>query len=271
MKEEIYNFLKQKLKLKLSKEKTKVTHVNDGFKFLGFEIKRGRGGGGSMRSRKLIPRESVEKIIEKIRKTTEAYTHRDSVNAKILALNRIIRGWCQYYQYASKTSVQFGKVEHYTFWRMGHWLGRKFQISIREVMRRYRKENTFANGEYRLMKATEIKTKRYRKSARKPNPYTEQEVRIRRERLLQESHWTGWEPRAGMNDLRPQVMERDGHVCQMCEKAVRRHTAHIDHIKPVRRFKRPVEANRMENLWTLCIACHKEKTETDRQMESRMR
>jgi RNA-directed DNA polymerase len=271
MREEICNFLNQKLRLKLSKEKTKVTHVNDGFKFLGFEIKRGPGRGGSMKSRKLIPKEAVEKIIEKIRMTTEPYTHQDSVNAKILALNRIIRGWCQYYQYSSKTSVQFAKVEYYTFWRMAHWLGRKFQLRIPEVMRRYCKQNTLASGEYRLLKATEIKTKFYRKSARKPNPYTELEARITRERLAQESHWTGREQRPGMNDLRPLVIEREGHVCQMCDKEVSSHTAQVDHIRPVRRFKRPVEANQMENLWTLWQACHKEKTETDRQMESRVR
>ena len=74
-----------------------------------------------------------------------------------------------------------------------------------------------------------------------------------------------------MGDIRPFVIERDGNVCQMCEKEVSNHTAQVDHIKPVRRFKRPVDANRLENLWTLCIGCHKEKTETDRQMESRMR
>jgi group II intron reverse transcriptase/maturase len=96
MKEEIDAFLANKLRLKLSKEKTKVTHINDGFRFLGFEIKRGRGRGASMRTRKLIPKEAVEKVIERIKTTTQPHTYQDSVNAKILALNRIIGGWCRY-------------------------------------------------------------------------------------------------------------------------------------------------------------------------------
>ena len=36
MREELYEFLKTQLHLELSKEKTQITHLNDGFKFLGF-------------------------------------------------------------------------------------------------------------------------------------------------------------------------------------------------------------------------------------------
>lgn len=35
--------------------------------------------------------------------------------------------------------------------------------------------------------------------------------------------------------------------------------------------KRPVDANRLENLQTLCVPCHARKTELDRQRESRVR
>jgi 5-methylcytosine-specific restriction endonuclease McrA len=46
----------------------------------------------------------------------------------------------------------------------------------------------------------------------------------------------------------------------------------VDHIRPVRRFKQPVDANNPENLQTLCVeTCHKGKTKFDRQMESRVR
>ena len=67
------------------------------------------------------------------------------------------------------------------------------------------------------------------------------------------------------------VLKRDGYICQICDKPVTAETAEVDHIKRVSRFKRPVDANRLENLWTLCIGCHREKTKSERQMESRMR
>jgi 5-methylcytosine-specific restriction endonuclease McrA len=74
-----------------------------------------------------------------------------------------------------------------------------------------------------------------------------------------------------MMDLRNLVVKRDGFACRMCREAVTYETAQVDHIRPVRYYKRPVDANRLENLWTLCARCHKEKTENDRQRESRVR
>jgi 5-methylcytosine-specific restriction endonuclease McrA len=73
-----------------------------------------------------------------------------------------------------------------------------------------------------------------------------------------------------MADLRLLVIEYDNARCQMCGAVVDFETAQVDHIIPVRRFKRPIDANTLGNLWTLCVKCHAEKTQLDRQMESRM-
>jgi group II intron reverse transcriptase/maturase len=268
IKEELYRFLKGNLRVNLSKEKTRITHLNDGFNFLGFKIKRSQGNKG-MTTKVLIAREAVEKLRDKIKIATASTSHRDSVNSKILALNRIISGWCRYYQYTSKANTTFNRVVHEGFWCMAHWLGRKYQLSIPEVMKRYRRGNTIATREYRLKEAAEFPTLAYKKRFLKENPYTTQRT-ILREELPQERYWTGYESRPGMADLRMMILKRDRYACQMCDKAVTSHTSEIDHIKPVRRFKKPVDANTPGNLWTLCIPCHREKSEQDRQMESRM-
>jgi len=85
LKEELYTFLQQDLKLTLSKEKTKVTNLNDGFKFLGFWVQR-RPGSEKMGTKILIPSEAVDKVINKIAETTDKTSFSDSANAKILAL-----------------------------------------------------------------------------------------------------------------------------------------------------------------------------------------
>jgi hypothetical protein len=46
MKQELSIFLRTELKLTLSDEKTKITHLNDGFEFLGFRILRCRAAPG---------------------------------------------------------------------------------------------------------------------------------------------------------------------------------------------------------------------------------
>jgi hypothetical protein len=269
LKEELCSFLKQKLRLDLSLEKTKVTHLNDGFKFLGFWLQR-RVGGEGMTTKVVIPKESVKRFFNKVKAVTDPSTHRDSVNAKIIALNRVISGWCRYYQYTSKASTQFHKISNEVFWRMAHWLGRKFKLSMPRVMRRYYRDRTFATDQYSLKLPGEFTTRIYRVRFLKANPYTEQ-IAVLREEVARESNWLGTEPRPGLSDLRPIVLQRDGYVCQMCDRSVTAHTCQIDHVRPVRRFKRAVDANVVENLWTLCIECHKEKTKMDRQMESRMR
>ena len=91
LKQELSTFLGERLRLKLSEEKTKITHLNDGFSFLGFKVKRCLGQYG-IRTRVLIPKEAIGKLRDKIKAATDPGTHQDSVNSKILA-NQISRQW----------------------------------------------------------------------------------------------------------------------------------------------------------------------------------
>ena len=97
MREELYQFLKGSLRLELSKEKTKITHLNDGFNFLGFRIHRGQGNSG-ITTKIVIPNEAMDKVRAKIQVALAPSSHQDSIQTKIMGLNRLTRGWCQYYQ-----------------------------------------------------------------------------------------------------------------------------------------------------------------------------
>jgi len=72
----------------------------------------------------------------------------------------------------------------------------------------------------------------------------------------------------GWNRLREAVRRRDGYRCQMCgavEEAGHQHDVH--HKVPFRAFHSAVEANRMDNLISLCPACHR-KAEQNVRMRS---
>lgn len=269
LKEELASFLSKGLRLKLSEEKTKITHLNDGFDFLGFRLQRCLGQKG-MTTKILIPEKSVTRFRDKIKEATDATTHRDSIQTKIIALNRIISGWCRYYQYTSWASTEFHHLGHFVYWRMVHWLGRKFKIRTPEIMRRYNRDGYLATQDVRLILPNEFTSKSYRERFFKPNPYTTRKVEKGREELYYLSYWSGYETRPGAADIRLSVIKRDGYTCQLCEKRITAEASEVDHIKPVRRFKRPVDANEPGNLWTLCIECHQWKTKSDQQMESRM-
>ncbi len=229
MRQEVNNFLAQDLRLTLSMEKTKVTHLNDGFDFLGFTSRRGMGHNG-MTTKALISQKGVEKHLETIKAATAPDTHEDSVVVRIKALNRIIAGWCRYYQYTSKASTQFRELEHATFWRLAHWLGRKFQLSMPQVLTRFYEDGPLGEGDVRLVRHTDFPTQQYKKRFLKPNPYTTQEC-IGRERLPNENPWLGFEHRPGWADLRLQALERDHWTCLFCKQAVTSETAQVDHVR----------------------------------------
>jgi RNA-directed DNA polymerase len=269
LRDELHAFLSESLRLTLSMEKTKVTHLNDGFDFLGFTLRRCMGS-RKVGVKTLISRKGIQRHRDILRAATAPGTQADSVRSKILALNRIIAGWCRYYQYTSKASTQFGELENATFWLVVNWLARKHRLRMPEALRRFRRNTGLGVEGAELLRHTRFHTLSYKRRLRKPNPYTTQEV-ISREELLDTAPLTGHEARPGMMDLRPLVLQRDQYRCRRCKEPVTASTCAVDHVRPVRCFKRPVEANYLENLRTLCLPCHQKKTEEDRRRESRMR
>lgn len=72
----------------------------------------------------------------------------------------------------------------------------------------------------------------------------------------------------GWNRLRDSVRQRDGYRCQVCGTIESEHRQHDVHHKiPFRQFRSLAEANRMDNLVTLCPACH-HKAEANLHMKS---
>ncbi len=57
--------------------------------------------------------------------------------------------------------------------------------------------------------------------------------------------------------LRELVRARDDYRCQICGTPESGRAFHVHHIQPFRSFADPREANRLENLITLCPACHR--------------
>ena len=66
MKEELKDVLDH-MGLKLSEEKTKVTHITEGFQFLGYWITRSMGGRGKMVPKVLIPESAIIRFQHTIR------------------------------------------------------------------------------------------------------------------------------------------------------------------------------------------------------------
>ncbi len=127
-------FLEGELKLTLNMEKTHITHVNDGFVFLGHRIIRKRGPRGRMRPVTTIPWEKYRGFAERlVRQLSSNY----SMNRMDLleSLNRQIAGWAAFYQYTDYTATMFVKLDRTLFWKFGYWLARKYRRGFPALMR----------------------------------------------------------------------------------------------------------------------------------------
>ena len=272
MRQELHQFLKANLKLELSLEKTKVTHVDDGFKFLGFWLQRRVGRNGKRVPKILIPQEAPRALLGKIRRALNPATHRDSVKTKVIALNRIIQGWGRYYQYTSSPKAVFHKLDYHVFWLMAHWLGRKYQLSIPKVLQRFHRGSSLGTATLTVAHLSELPTKRYLARVI-PNPYlVPPDQKLWREDLFSlDAFWNGIERRPGQTDWRDHVIERDGPVCRVCDSEYPVWELELDHIQPRGRYKRADDADHLENFQLLCSIHHQTKTQKSRHVLSRMK
>jgi RNA-directed DNA polymerase len=113
----IATFLKER-GLEFSQEKTKITHIEEGFDFLGQTLRKFDG--------KLLIRPSKDNIkafLTKVREVVRTNKQATAGNL-ILKLNPVIRGWTNYHQHVVSKQV-FGVVDNAIFKTLWHWAKRR--------------------------------------------------------------------------------------------------------------------------------------------------
>jgi RNA-directed DNA polymerase len=117
--------------LALSPEKTRVTHIEEGFDFLGQHLRK--------HNRKLLvtpSRRNVRTFLEKVRALIRANC--TSTQADLIhALNRVVLGWVMYHRHVVATRT-FRKVDHVLWHRLWRWARRRHQNKTADwVLHRY--------------------------------------------------------------------------------------------------------------------------------------
>jgi RNA-directed DNA polymerase len=133
-KQEIRDFLANELHLELSEEKTHITHVNDGFDFLGFHIQRCKPEG-----RWVVHLRPTDKAKERVKGkikdlTTRSWTWMDEYS-RMTTLNAIVKGWAEYYKHTSLLE-DIEEITRYTWFRYLGWLLKKHKGRNSSIPRR---------------------------------------------------------------------------------------------------------------------------------------
>ena len=110
LKEQIATLLAKELKLTLSPSKTLVTHIDDGFEFLGFHIVRKLRAGN--RQVYTFPSPKAFAAVKRaVKALTRRHTRPWSLTQLLAHLNPILRGWCNYFRFAASKRT-FAYLEH---------------------------------------------------------------------------------------------------------------------------------------------------------------
>jgi len=129
-------FLEDELKLTLNMDKTHVTHVNDGFVFLGHRIIRKRGPRGNMRVVSGIPHSKAKAFSHSLSKALSSDYSCSKVD-KVEHISRKLKGWAQFYRHTHFTAKVYSKIDRIVFWKLAKWLARKYRCSIKSLMMKW--------------------------------------------------------------------------------------------------------------------------------------
>ena len=160
--------------LRLSEEKTRVCHVDEGFDFLGWRIQRRnrRGQHGRKAIYTYPSKKALASIIGKVRKLTRRACHR-TLAALLRRLNPVLRGWCNYFRHGV-SSRTFNYVDHFAFWRVVGWLRKRhLGLNMYTLVRRFLPSWTIREDGIELLRPSKIAIERYRfRGTRIPTPWS---------------------------------------------------------------------------------------------------
>jgi RNA-directed DNA polymerase len=160
--------------LALSQEKTHITHIKDGFDFLGFNVRKYNG--------KLIikpSKKSQKAFLDKVREFIKANPTLPA-GKLVVALNPIIRGWVTYHRHVAAKRV-FNTMDHVIFDALWRWAKRRHHnkpsqwVKDKYFTRRNGKDWVFhgeCDGQERyLAQAYDMPIRRHVKVKAAANPY----------------------------------------------------------------------------------------------------
>jgi RNA-directed DNA polymerase len=160
--------------LRLSPEKTLITHIDEGLDFLGWRIQRHRKPGASKRYVYTYPaRKSVRAVTGKVKTLCRRMDTSQPLDALLRQLNPALKGWCVYFRPGVSSAV-FHYLSYYTWLRVGRWLRRKHPKSgWKDLRRRYCGDGWWPASEERsLFNPAKVSTTRYRyRGAVIPTPW----------------------------------------------------------------------------------------------------
>ena len=159
--------------LRLSVQKTRVCHIDEGFDFLGWRIQRRRWEGrtGKRAVYTYPSKEALASVMGKVRRLTRRPRHRTLADL-LRQLNSVLRGWCNYFRHGV-SSRTFDYLDHFAWWRVARWLRKRHAgLNWGTLARRYLPRWEIRDGRTEMFRPRSVPIVRYRyRGTRIPTPW----------------------------------------------------------------------------------------------------
>jgi RNA-directed DNA polymerase len=120
------------LRLVVNQEKSRLTTVEEGFAFLGFEFRK-----PPRRLLYMWPRKKAcQHIRDRVREVVRSFPSSASIGEVIRKLNPILNGWCTYFRVGNSNRI-FHQIDWAVLSELQLWLRRKHQRSWRSARKRW--------------------------------------------------------------------------------------------------------------------------------------
>ncbi len=150
--------------LRLSPEKTLITHIDEGLDFLGWRIQRHHKRGTNRSYVYTYPaRKAVKAVTGKVKTWCRRMDTNQPLEVLLQHLNPMLRGWCAHFR-PGVSSATFAYLSAYTWARVIGWLRRKHRrITWKQLRRRYCGGGWWpTTTDRQLFNPAKIRTTRYR-------------------------------------------------------------------------------------------------------------
>jgi RNA-directed DNA polymerase len=160
--------------LRLSEAKTNVSHIDEGFDFLGWRIQRqarpnqpGKSAVYTYPSKK-----SLASILGRVRRLTRRGQHRTLADL-LRRLNPVLRGWCNYFRHGVSKRT-FSYLDYFVFWRIFGWLRKRhLGLNTHTLVRRHLPNWEISDDGIELFRPRAVAIARYRyRGAKIPTPWS---------------------------------------------------------------------------------------------------
>ncbi len=258
IKRRLKEFLRDRLKLELSDEKTLVTHArSEAARFLGYEVTVIRGGRRDRRGRRSVNGVVGLKVpADVVRAKCAAYmrngkpvhlTERtsDSAYSIVARYQQEYRGIAEYYRLAYDLSTRLDRLRWIMETSLTKTLAHKFKISVSEVYDRYQTTVRTDRGPYKVLRVE------VNRGGKRPLVAQWGGIPLRRQRnvILNDQPPNVW-------NARTELLER--LLAETCELCGSRDNVQAHHVRSLKDLKRKGRADKPE--WVKTMAARRRKT-----------